>query len=105
MDFNCPPVTTLPNCSIPVSYDRQDKGLAITPWIFTFGMLMAHVVSLIIRVFARFESSQLLSIILAVYSIAITVSAFHSTGFAPEQVYAWTPIGLGLDVAGMLHLI
>jgi hypothetical protein len=101
----CYDLTTLQTCSVPASYIRPDKGSVVIPWIILLALVLANVASILIRCFSKWESSQLLSISLALFGVVTTSLSYSSTQFDPEQIYTWSPLGLGLDVSSILHLM
>ena len=102
---DCLEIASLAVCSVPASYIRPDKGSAIMPWVILLALVLAHIVALLIRCFSKWESSQFLSISLALFGVVTVSLGYASTKFDPQQIYTWSPIGLGLDVSSNLHLM
>src|SRR5579862_8318842 len=104
MGLSCPEVLNLTNCTISASYIRPDSGDSFIPWIYSVILLLVHIPAVILRV-VKFESSQLLTILLAIYSVALTSLEYRSTNFEPSKIYVWTPIALTIDVGAMMQFI
>lgn len=104
MSLNCPEILSLPNCTIHDSYIRPDSGDAFIPWIYSLVLLLVHIPSVVVRII-KFESSQLLSILLAIYSVSLTSLEYKSTMFDPSKIYVWTPIALTIDVGAIMHIV
>lgn len=76
------------------------------PWVFSAGLLVAHLLSSVCRIFLQpYDRSQLLAIVLAVYAVAVTIVAYQSTRFEAEKIFIWTPLMVAGDVAALIHLI
>ena len=52
----------------------------------------------------RWESAQYLSLGLALFSIAMSIQSYVSTRMVPEEILAWMPLNLMLDVGAMLQM-
>jgi hypothetical protein len=102
--ITCPDLNSLANCTIHASYIRPDSGVALMPWIYSAIMLLIHLPSVIVRI-VKWESAQLLSLFLSIFSVGLTILAYKSTHFDPNKIYIWTPIALTLDVGAVLHII
>jgi hypothetical protein len=63
-----------------------------------------HIPTVIVRI-VKFENSQLLTILLGIYSVALISLAFSSTSFDPAKIYIWTPITLTIDIGAMMQII
>lgn len=76
------------------------------PWVFTATQIIIHVPVMALRV-ARWEDAQTLSIILAVFNVALACQAYQSTHLSVEGVLVWSPslMALVIDEGAMLQLI
>lgn len=86
------------------TYIRPDSSGALLPWLYAIIILVIHLPTVLIRV-TRWEKVQVLSLWLAVSSIAVTLQGYISTGLEPEAVLVWMPLLLPLDAGAMLQLI
>ena len=93
-----------PNCSsIPHSYIRPNSGVALIPWIYGLVLFSSHLPLVLIRVL-KWEAGQVWSLVMAAFSVGLTISAFCSTRMQAEKVYVWLPITLVIDVGAMLQI-
>ena len=90
-------------CTLNRSYIRPDIGGALQPWDLTAFMLLLHLPLFIVRV-VRFDKAQLLSILLASLSVALSIQAFISTSFNAAKILVWMPITSVIDAGNMLHI-
>lgn len=98
--------TLAKNISCAESYARPAVGGALMPWVFTATQIIIHVPVMALRV-ARWEDAQTLSIILAVFNVALACQAYQSTHLSAEDVLVWSPslMALVIDEGAMLQLI
>jgi hypothetical protein len=85
------------------TYLRPDEAGSMLPWPYALFWLLVHIPSVIIRV-VRWEKAQVLSLILASISVAISIQSYISTELTPENVLVWMPILLLLDVGAMIQV-
>lgn len=85
------------------SYLRPDDAGSMFPWPYALFWLLIHIPATIIRV-VRWEKAQVLSLVLAAISLAISIQSYISTKLTPENVLVWTPILLHLDVGAMIQV-
>jgi hypothetical protein len=96
-------ITNVAPCTLSRSYIRPDIGGALQPWDLTAFMLLLHIPLFIVRV-VKFDKAQLVSILLASLSVALSIQAFISTGFDAAKILVWTPIISVIDAGNMLHI-
>lgn len=96
-------LTDVSPCTLSRSYIRPDIGGALQPWDLTAFMLLLHIPLFIVRV-VRFDKAQLVSILLASLSVALSIQAFISTKFSAAKVLVWMPITSVIDAGNMLHI-
>jgi hypothetical protein len=89
----------------PSTYIRPNIGGALYPWLYLIPIFVIHIPVLWERVY-HWEKVQLISLGLAVYTIATTAMAYLSSQhFDPRRVLVWMPLTLTLDFGAMLQLI
>lgn len=86
------------------TYLRPDAAGSILPWPYTLMWLLIHTPLVLIRV-VRWQRVQVLSIVLAATTMALTIEAFLSTQRKASEVLVWTPLTLILDVGSMMQLV
>jgi hypothetical protein len=86
------------------SYLRPDVGGALLPWLFAVLQIVIHLPVIVARV-ARWEDVQTLSIVLAIFNVAIVAQGYTATKLAPEHVLVWSPMTLVIDAGAMLQLV
>lgn len=86
------------------SYLRPDVGGALLPWLFAAIQIVIHLPVIVARV-ARWEDVQTLSIVLAIFNVAIVGQGYAATKLAPEHVLVWSPMTLVIDAGAMLQLV
>ena len=117
MDF-CPDIAngTIPNTALQwrqitggqiynlpgSSYLRPDVGGALLPWVYTAGVIIVHIPTVIIRV-QRWETVQTWCLATTLLTVVLYAQAYISTRFAADQVLTWTPLLLAIDAGSMLQ--
>jgi hypothetical protein len=96
--------TIAQNRTCETTYLRPDVGGALMPWLFTVMQIAVHLPVIIVRV-ASWEDVQTLSIVLAIFNIALVSQAYLATKLAAEHILVWTPMTLVLDAGAMLQLL
>ena len=86
------------------SYLRPDVGGALLPWLFAVLQIVIHLPVIFARV-ARWEDVQTLSIVLAIFNVAIVAQGYTATKMAPQHVLVWSPMTLVIDAGAMLQLV
>lgn len=85
------------------SYIRPDIGGALLPWIYTVLVLLVHIPVVIIRV-VKWEAVQTWCLAATLFTIAITIQAYASTGFSSQKILTWTPLLLVIDAGSMAQV-
>jgi hypothetical protein len=75
------------SCGI-ASYLRPDVGGSLLPWLYTVVAIVIHLPVVLVRV-ARWERVQMISLVLAAFTIILTIQSYISTNLAPEKVLVW----------------
>lgn len=96
--------TLAQNRTCQASYLRPDVGGALLPWLFAVIQIIIHLPVIIARV-ARWEDVQTLSIVLAIFNVAVVAQGYAATKLAPEHVLVWSPMTLVIDAGAMLQLM
>lgn len=86
------------------TYVRPDTGGALQPWLYTAIQILIHLPVVYFRI-VNWEDVQTLSIVLAIFNVALTSQAYSSTRFAADSVLVWSPIALVLDCGAMLQIM
>lgn len=85
------------------TYLRPDDAGSMLPWPYALFWLLIHIPTVIIRV-VRWEKAQVLSLILASVSVAVSIQSYTSTALLPEKALVWVPVLLILDVGAMIQV-
>lgn len=88
--INCPPTCL-----------RPDPGGTLVPWLYALFLLFFHLPACIIRAL-RWESAQYLALGLALFSVALCIQSYLSTGLDAGEVLVWMPLSLMLDIGAMM---
>ncbi|EXL42743.1 hypothetical protein FOCG_15188 [Fusarium oxysporum f. sp. radicis-lycopersici 26381] len=91
--INCPP-----------TYLRPDPGGTLVPWLYALFLLFFHLPACIIRAL-RWESAQYLALGLALFSVALCIQSYLSTGLDAGEVLVWMPLTLMLDIGAMMQIV
>ncbi|KAJ4162241.1 hypothetical protein NW765_010336 [Fusarium oxysporum] len=91
--INCPP-----------THLRPDPGGTLVPWLYALFLLFFHLPACIIRAL-RWESAQYLALGLALFSVALCIQSYLSTGLDAGEVLVWMPLTLMLDIGAMMQIV
>lgn len=73
------------------------------PYVYTAVMLILHIPVVIIRV-VRYETVQTWCLVGTLFTVAVTVQTYVSTGFEASQILTWTPLMLVIDAGSMAQV-
>lgn len=88
----------------PPTYLRPDPGGTLVPWLYALFLLFFHLPACIIRAL-RWESAQYLALGLALFSVALCIQSYLSTGLDAGEVLVWMPLTLMLDIGAMMQIV
>ena len=86
------------------AYLRADIGGALLPWVYTIVVLLIHIPVVIIRV-VRWQTVQIWCLVATLFTIAVTIQAYVSTGFRAQEILTWTPLLLVIDAGSMAQVL
>lgn len=85
------------------SYFRPEIAGALLPWTYAILVLIVHIPVVIIRV-VKWQTVQTWCLAATLFTIAIEIQAYASTGFHADKILTWTPLLLLIDAGSMAQV-